>query len=105
MGRALHLSPDREVERRLAACPKCEAVFPAALQTEQEVYDRIELPPIRPDVTRVRLFGGRCLCSGERVKAAAPAGLEPGSPFGKSIAALGFICTTRMPSAWSGWRC
>jgi hypothetical protein len=25
------------------------------------VYDRIELPPIKPDVTRVRLFGG-CQC-------------------------------------------
>jgi len=88
VGRALHPNPDREVERRLVACPKCEAVFPVALQTEQEVYDRIELPPIRPDVTRVRLFGGRCLCCGERVRAAAPAGLEQGSPFGKSIAAL-----------------
>ena len=88
VGRALHPNPDREVERRLATCPKCEAVFPAASQTEQEIYDRIELPPVRPDVTRVRLFGGRCLCCGERVQATAPAGLEPGSPFGKSIAAL-----------------
>ena len=88
VGRALHPNPDREVERRLATCPQCEAVFPPELQTEQEIYDRIELPPVRPDVTRIRLFGGRCLCCGERVKAAAPAGLEPGSPFGKSIAAL-----------------
>jgi len=52
------------------------------------VYDRIEIPPIKPDVTRVRLFGGRCACCGERALAAAPAGLEPGSPFGKSIEAL-----------------
>jgi transposase len=52
------------------------------------VYDRIELPPIKPDVTRVRLFGGRCACCGERAIAPAPAGLEPGSPFGRSIAAL-----------------
>jgi transposase len=88
VGRALHPNPDREVERRLVTCPKCEAVFPPGLQTEQEIYDRIELPPIRPDVTRVRLFGGRCLCCGERVQATAPAGLEPGSPFGKSITAL-----------------
>ena len=52
------------------------------------VYDRIELPPVRPDVTRVRLFGGRCACCGERAMAPAPDGLEPGSPFGKSIEAL-----------------
>ena len=39
-------------------------------------------------MTRVRLFGGRCACCGERVTAAAPGGLEPGSPFGQSVAAL-----------------
>ena len=52
------------------------------------MYDRIELPPIKPDVTRVRLFGGRCACCGARATAASPSGLEPGSPFGQSIAAL-----------------
>jgi transposase len=36
----------------------------------------------------VRLFGGRCACRGERVTAEAPPGLEPGSPFGQSIAAM-----------------
>jgi transposase len=36
----------------------------------------------------VRLFGGRCTCCGERATAPAPHGLEPGSPFGQSIAAL-----------------
>ena len=46
------------------------------------------MPPIKPDVTQVRLFGGRCICCGERVTAEAPAGLEPGSPFGESIAAV-----------------
>jgi transposase len=39
-------------------------------------------------VTQVRLFGGRCACCGERVSADAPAGLERGSPFGHSIAAM-----------------
>ena len=63
-------------------------MFPDAAQTPQQVYERIELPPIKPDVTQVRLFGGRCVCCGERVVTAAPAGLEPGSPFGQSIAAL-----------------
>ncbi len=36
----------------------------------------------------MRLFGGRCACCGEWVTAKAPAGLEPGSPFGPSIAAI-----------------
>ena len=81
-------NPDRTIDRRLATCPKCEAVFPDASQTPQQVYERIELPPVRPDVTQVRLFGGRCACCGERVTATAPAGLEPGSPFGQTVAAM-----------------
>ena len=88
IGRALEANPDRVVDARLDACPHCAAAFPAGQQTPQQVYDRIELPPIRPDVTRVRLFGGRCACCGGRATAAAPGGLEPGSPFGASITAL-----------------
>lgn len=88
VGRALHPNPDRVVEARLTACPNCAAAFPEALQTAQQVYERIELPPIKPDVTQIRLYGGRCACCSVRVTAQAPAGLEQGSPFGASIAAL-----------------
>ena len=88
VGRTLHPNPDRVVDARLSVCPQCQGAFPEALQTPQQVYERIELPPIKPDVTQVRLFGGRCACCGERVTAEAPRGLEPGSPFGQSIAAL-----------------
>src|SRR6185437_12756425 len=92
VARALEPNPDRIVDATLDACPHCAAAPAAAWcaepQVPQMVYDRIELPPIRPHVTRVRLFGGRCACCGERAIAAAPIGLEPGSPFGKSIEAL-----------------
>ena len=88
VGRTLHPNPDRTIDRRLTTCPKCQAVFPDASQTLQQVYERIELPPVRPDVTQVRLFGGRCACCGDRVTAAAPAGLQPGSSFGETIAAM-----------------
>jgi transposase len=88
VGRTLHPDPDRVVDATLSACPHCAAAFPVEQQTPQQVYDRIELPPIKPDVTQVRLFGGRCACCGERATATAPAGLEPGSPFGQSVAAL-----------------
>ncbi|MGH6798256.1 MAG: IS66 family transposase, partial [Roseiarcus sp.] len=87
-GRTLEPNPDRIVDARLDDCPHCAAAWAAGPQTPQQVYDRIELPPIKPDVTRVRLFGGRCACRGERAVATAPAGLEPGSPFGKSIEAI-----------------
>jgi transposase len=88
VGRTLHPNPDRTIDKRLINCPKCEAAFPEAWQTPQQVYERIELPPIRPDVTQIRLFGGRCACCGEQVTAQAPAGLEQGSPFGHTIAAM-----------------
>ena len=91
VARRLEPNPDRVVEAKLDVCPHCAAVWADAAQAPQMVYDRFELPPIRPDVTRVRLFGGRCACCGKRAVAAAPAGLEPGSPFGKSIEALG-VC-------------
>jgi transposase len=88
VGRALHPNPDQRFDAMLAACPKCNAAFPEASQTPQQVYERIELPPIKPHVTQVRLFGGRCACCGEQVNADAPTGLERGSPFGHSIAAM-----------------
>jgi transposase len=88
VARALHPAPNRVIDAVVETCPHCRTVMPAAAQTPHGVYDRIELPPSVPDVTRVRLFGGRCACCGRRVVASAPPGLEPGSPFGKSIAAL-----------------
>jgi transposase len=88
VGRALHPNPDQRFDAMLPACPNCNAAFPEASQTPQQVYERIELPPIKPHVTQVRLFGGRCACCGEQVSADAPAGLERGSPFGHSIAAM-----------------
>lgn len=88
VGRALHPEPDRLVEARLETCPHCQIGFPAARQSPQQVYDRIELPAVRPDVTRVHLHGGVCACCGKRSIAMAPAGLEHGSPFGKSIEAM-----------------
>lgn len=88
VGRALEPSPDHIVDAKLDACPHCAAAFPAEQQAPQQVYDRIQLPLIKPDVTRVRLFGGKCACCGARATAPAPSGLEPGSPFGQSIAAM-----------------
>ena len=54
-------------------------------QSALERYDRIELPEIKPDVTRVVLHGGVCPCCLARFKAPPPHGLEPGSPFGPNF--------------------
>lgn len=88
VGRPLAENPDRVVNVHLDTCPHCAAAFAPCDQTPQAVYDRIELPPIKPDITRVHLFGGCCKCCGGRAIATAPAGLEPGSPFGRTVAAM-----------------
>ena len=88
VARLLHPDPDRIVEAKAAACPHCAAPVGEGEQALRAVYDRIELSPIKPLVTRVRLYGGRCRQCGRRFTAPTPAGLEPGSPFGASIAAL-----------------
>jgi transposase len=86
--RPLADEPDR-TERRLAeACPHCGAVTPEATQRCRRRYDHVELPEIRPVVTRVELFGGRCGGCGKRYRAAPPAAMPPGTPFGPGIRAL-----------------
>jgi transposase len=50
------------------------------VQAPVQTYDRIEIPEIKPDVTRVTLHGGVCPCCAQRFKATPPPGLEPGSP-------------------------
>ena len=87
-GRPLHPAPDRIVEARAKQCPHCASGLEAAAQRPVAVYDRIELPPIRPVVTRVVLHAARCPGCAALVTAMAPVGLEPGSPYGVSIAAM-----------------
>ena len=88
VGRELHPDPDHIVEARAETCPSCAAALAEGDQKLQAVYERIELPPIKPIVTQVRLHGGTCPYCGEAFMARPPPGLEPGSPFGPSIEAL-----------------
>lgn len=57
-------------------------------QSAQHNYDCVEIPKILANVTQVTLQGGLCLYCGKRFKAAAPEGLQPGSPFGPNLCAL-----------------
>ena len=69
-------NPDRVVDARLEVCPHCPAVFPAEQQTPQEADHGIELPPIKPDVTQVRLFARQVRLLRARATAASPSGLS-----------------------------
>ncbi len=86
--RPLHPNPTRCEAVRVERCPHCRADVGNVAQMAVQTYDRIEIPEIAPDVTRVVLHGGVCPCCAGRFKAAAPAGLEPGSPFGPNLRAF-----------------
>ena len=86
--RRLHPNPTRIADVRAQRCAHCRADVSGAAQVALQAYDRIEIPEIKPEVTRVTLYGGRCACCARRFKAEPPAGLEPGSPFGPNLRAF-----------------
>src|SRR5713226_1663359 len=86
--RPLHPNPTRRRDVLADRCEHCRADVSAIRQAAVHAYDRIEIPEIVPDVTRVTLHGGVCPCCARRFKAAAPEGLEPGSPFGPNLRAF-----------------
>jgi transposase len=87
-GRPLACDPDATVSAKPAACAHCQDALSDANQVLHGRYDQIDLPPIRPVVTRVERYAGHCLCCGGVTLAAIPAGLEDGSPFSVNIVAL-----------------
>lgn len=86
--RPLHPDPTQRRDVLADHCPHCRADVAGVAQEALDAYDRIEIPEITPDVTRVTLFGGTCPCCAGRFKAEPPAGLEPGSPFGPNLRAF-----------------
>src|SRR3954451_9578760 len=87
-GRPLSEEPDQFVIAKAAACAHCRAALGEADQRLHARYDKVELPPVRPVVTRVERYLGRCPCRGGATLAPVPEGTEQGTPFGVSILAL-----------------
>jgi len=88
VGRQLSETPDHTHVAIAAVCPNCCAAVSADDQSLQQLYERIEIPPIKPVVTQVQRHGGVCPCCRKKFLAPVPKGLETGSPFGSSVAAL-----------------
>lgn len=87
-GRGLHPEPDQTIVARLKQCPQCgEEILPEQHQLQAR-YDKIELPPIQPSVTRIERYGGHCRQCQQSFVASVPVGMEPGSPFGQSVESL-----------------
>ena len=87
-GRALAATPDETVVAKPVRCAHCQAALSEADQVLHGRYDKIDLPPVAPVVTRVERYAGRCRCCGGTTLAPVPEGLEPGTPFSVGIVAL-----------------
>jgi transposase len=87
-GRPLACTVDETVTAKAPACAHCRAVLTDADQVLHGRYDKIDLPPVRPVVTRVERYAGHCRCCGGVTLAPVPVGLEDGSPFSVNIVAL-----------------
>ncbi len=104
VGRELHPDPDHIDEARAETCPSCAAALAEGDQKLQSVYDRIELPSIKPIVTRVRLHGG---CGGTAVRRSRrrrPRDCSRTRPLARPSRPWRCIRATATPSASSGSR-
>lgn len=87
-GRPLVSEPDETITAKPAACAHCRAALTEASQVLHGRYDKIDLPVVRPVVTRVEQYAGHCPCCGGVTLAPVPEGMEQGSPFSINILAL-----------------
>ena len=86
-GRALAAEPDQVVTSKATTCAHCGTALGDDDQVLHGRYDKIDLPPVRPVVTRVERHAGHCRCCGGTTLAPVPEGMEEGSPFGPGIIA------------------
>jgi transposase len=87
-GRSLAENPDQTVIAKPAHCQHCRAALSAADHHLAQRYDKVDLPPIKPIVTRVERYAGDCPCCGGTTLAAVPEGMEAGTPFSLNLVAL-----------------
>jgi len=101
VARKLAENPDHIRDVFADACPECAKAASPSDQPEVYAYDRIDLPEIKPEVTRVNIHSGTCRHCGKRISGTPPAGMLPGSPFGPGIAALVIYLHTRHMVSYS----
>ena len=87
-GRPLAETPDQTVIAKPAHCQHCRAALTDADQRLAQRYDKIDLPPIKPIITRVERYAGHCPCCFATTLAAVPEGMEAGTPFSLNLVAL-----------------
>jgi transposase len=92
--RQLSPLPDAFKDHAPTHCERCGLSFSGDAKRDLiGEYDEIELPPVRPFVTRHRRYAVRCACCVEPTRAPAPA-VSRGTPFGPRIHALAIYLKT-----------
>ncbi len=87
-GRPLAREPEQTIIAKAKRCCHCEAELGENDQTLHSRYDKVEIPPVKPIVTRVERYAGCCPCCQGVTLAPVPEGMEEGSPFSPNIVAL-----------------
>lgn len=87
-GRLLAHDPDETIIAKAKRCCHCEAELNDADHKLHSRHDKIEIPSIKPIVTRVERYAGHCPCCHGVTLAPVPEGLPEGSPFSPNILAL-----------------
>ena len=87
-GRPLACDPDETVIAKAVCCAHCQTVLTDADHVLHGRYDKVDLPVVRPVVTRVERYAGHCPCCHGVTLAAVPEGMEVGTPFSVNIMAL-----------------
>jgi transposase len=96
--RALAENPDATRDIYAERCA-CGGALEAAGQELARAWDHVDLPPVKPVTTRIKLFRATCPCCKARVTAQAPADMPEGSPFGPGIqAAVAYLHGCQMVS-------
>ena len=95
VARKLAENPDYTRDVFAGVCPECEKDASPSDQPVVYAYDHVDLPEIKPVVTRINIHSGACQHCGKRISGIPPAGMAPGSPFGPGIAALAIYLHTR----------
>ena len=95
VARKLAENPDYTRDVFAGVCPECGKDASPSDQPVVYAYDHVDLPEIKPVVTRVNIHSGACQHCGRHIAGTPPAGMQPGSPFGPGIAALAIDLHTR----------
>jgi len=93
-GRPLSEDPEETITAKAKICYYCHKPFEEGDQKLYSRYDKIDIPPIKPFITRVERYEGFCSCCQKVTVAPVPQGMEEGSPFSSNITAMAVYLRT-----------